>query len=177
MVRRALSRAQDFVGALAHLGELDPDESSAEVDLVEATRHAVQSLAGRAERMGVSLSVKEQGPALGRTAPRAVAVLLRELISQAIAASPRGAAVTVTVDPAELDHGPRVTVDDAGTPLPATARRALVGLGIEPGTHGRSTSVPLYVANEIAMWRGASFELGDAPAGGLRATVTFARAI
>lgn len=176
-VRRALSRAQDFVGALAHLGELDPDEGSAEVDLVEATRHAVQALAGRAERMGVSLQVREEGVAIGRTAPRAVAVLLRELISQAIAASPRGAEVVVTVEPPRLEMGPRVTVDDAGAPIPASARRAFVGLGIEPGTHGRPTSVPLYVANEIATWRGSAFELSDAPAGGLRAIVTFTRAL
>jgi len=144
---------------------------------VEAVRHAAQSLAGRAERLGVTVTVKESGPAIGRTAPRAAAVLLRELLSQAIAASPRGAEVTILVEPAALDHGPRVTVDDAGAPLPASARRAMVGLGIEPGTHGRSTSVPLYVVNEIATWRGASFELADAEAGGLRAIVTFARAL
>ena len=65
-------------------------------------------------------------------------------------------------------------VDDAGTPLPASARRAFVNLELEPGTFGRSTSVPLYVASEIAAWQGAVLDLADAPAGGVRVVVTYA---
>jgi hypothetical protein len=79
--------------------------------------------------------------------------------------------ITVASGP---EHGPRVTVDDAGTPLPANARRPFVNLELEPGTFGRSTSVPLYVASEIAAWQGAVLELADAPAGGVRVTVTYA---
>jgi len=206
MVRRALARAQDFVGGLAHLGELDPEEVQTEVDLVETARSVVSALSGRADRYGVLLQVITQidgvSPPVSyqrgrddldrqggerapiserraeelavRTAPRGASVLLRELIGQAIAASPRGAAVTIAVAHDEIE-GARVTVDDAGAPLPANARRALVGLEIEPGTHGRGTSVPLYVANEIAGWLGLALELSDAEAGGLRVIVTFPR--
>ncbi|WP_394821056.1 sensor histidine kinase [Pendulispora albinea] len=204
MVRRALARAQDFVGALAHLGELDPEEPQVDVDLVETVRTVVAGLAGRADRYGVVLQVnarvegvlppasRERGrddsdraplsergrgeeiPV--RTAPRALAVLVRELVGQAIASSPRGATVSISMRGDGDEPGAaRLTVDDAGTPLPASARRALVGLDIEPGTHGRGTSVPLYVANEVANWLGLSMELADAEAGGLRVVVTFAR--
>jgi hypothetical protein len=84
--------------------------------------------------------------------------------------------VTVTID-AVGDLFPRVTVDDAGAPLPSSARRAFVALQVEPGTYGRPTSLPFYVANEIASWQGATLELGDAPAGGVRVAVTFPRAM
>ena len=200
MVRRALSRAQDFVGALAHLGDLDPEEAQIDVDLMDTARTVAASLSGRADRGGVVLQVAFEGSSpplsqdrqrdseraplsergradevLVRTAPRALGVLVRELLGQAIASSPRGASITVGVRLDETE-GARLTVDDAGAPLPAAARRAFVGLEIEPGTHGRGTSVPLYVANEIANWLGVSLELADAEAGGLRVIVTFPRA-
>lgn len=171
-VRRALARAQDFVGALAHLGGLDPEESTSDVDLAEAARTTAATFSGRAERGEVKITVAGESTLVVRTAPRAVAVLLREIVAQAIAASPRGAEVTITVEDV-AGHGPRLTVDDGGAPLPGPARRAFIGLQLEPGTYGRPTSVPLYVASEIASWRGATLELADAPAGGLRVTVTF----
>ena len=53
------------------------------------------------------------------------------------------------------DLGTRVTIDDTGPALPAGARRALLTLELDPGTHGRPSAVPLYVASEIALWQGA----------------------
>jgi hypothetical protein len=75
----------------------------------------------------------------------------------------------------EAERGPSVVVDDAGPPLPSAARRPFVGLETEPGTYGRPTSLPLYVAAALASWQGATFELDDAPTGGLRVRVTFSR--
>jgi two-component system, OmpR family, sensor kinase len=172
-VRRALSRAQDFVGALASLGGLDPGEPSTEIDLLEAARSTATTLAGRAEKGGVSIRIVGETPVVARTGARGAAILFRELVEQAIASSPRESEVLITVATGP-DHGPRVTVDDAGTPLPASARRAFVNLELEPGTYGRSTSVPLYVASEIAAWQSAVLELADAPAGGVRVSVTYA---
>jgi hypothetical protein len=92
--------------------------------------------------------------------------LIRELIAYAIAATPRGSGVLVNVIANESNdaaHGARVVVDDAGTLLPAAARNALVGLEVEPGTFGRPSSVPLFLAAEMAAAQGAQLELGDAP--------------
>jgi hypothetical protein len=136
-------------------------------------------------------------PALARAAPRAAGVLIRELVSHAIVATPRESAVTVTVmarsgsTSARPDArlGARVVVDDGGTILPAAARRALLSLEVEPGTFGRPSSVALFVAAEIAAAQGASFEIADSPvegpdpdkpgdqpgAGGVRVSVTFPR--
>ncbi len=171
-VRRSLGRAQEFVGALASVGEVDPSEMPTDIDLVEATRHAVATLSGRAERSGVSVKIGGDRDVTVRAAPRATAVLLRELIAQAIAASPPASEVHVglTMGPAA-----RVTIDDAGPSLPTAARRGFAGLDIEPGTYGRSTSVPLFIAGEIAAWQGIAFELADPPTGGLRVQLTFPR--
>jgi hypothetical protein len=115
--------------------------------------------------------------------------LVRQLIGQGIAASKRGGKVVVTLTPRgtgkgeEEALGTRLTVDDEGPALPGPARRAFLGLELDPGTYGRPSSIPLYVAAEIAAWQGALLELGDAPVagasagggGGLRVIVTFPR--
>ena len=64
--------------------------------------------------------------------------------------------------------------------MPATARRSLLALEVEPGTFGRPSGVGLFVAAEIAAAQGALLEIGDAPVqdghgGGVRVTVTFPR--
>jgi len=181
-MRRRLVSVQDFLSGLAAVGELDPSEPSIDLDVVDLARTAVRGLGARVERFGVDVDIDAPSgaPAMTRAAPRGVAVLLREIISQAIAATSRDGRVKVTVTPQTATLGMRIMVDDAGPALPASARRALLGLELDPGTFGRPTAVPLYVAAEIASWQGGLLELGDAPiengvGGGLRVTVTFPR--
>jgi two-component system OmpR family sensor kinase len=182
-MRRKLLAVQDFVAELAAVGECDAHEATRESALVEIVRGEVRGLAGRAARTGVDVRVDtvpagDPTPALARVGPRAVAVLARELVSHAIAASSRGSTVVVTVQAPAAGLGARLTVDDSGTILPAAARRALVGLEVEPGTFGRPNSVALFVAAEIATAQGALLEVSDAPVGeagggGVRVVVTF----
>jgi signal transduction histidine kinase len=174
-VRRGLVRAQDFVGMLATVGELDPNEANGTVELVEAAREAAQTMSGRAARGEVTVRVEAEGPIYVRAAPRATDVLLRELVGHAIAASPRGTEVVLRVESRAPSAGAVVHIDDAGATVPAAAHRALVELEIEPGTYGRPSAVPLYVASEIAVWQNVSLELGDAPGAGVRATISFRR--
>jgi signal transduction histidine kinase len=182
-MRRRLVSVQDFLAALAAVGELDPGEPSIEIDLVELAKTVVRGLDARIERQGVEVDVEGPSSARGamvRAAPRAVAVLLRELASQAIGATTRAGRVRIAITERTQNLGARITVDDSGPALPASARRALLGLELDPGTYGRSSAVPLYVAAEIAAWQGGLLELGDAPVagsagGGLRVTVTFPR--
>ena len=68
-----------------------------------------------------------------------------------------------------------VHIDDAGPRVPAAMARSLVELDIEPGTFGRPSAVPLYVASEIAVWQNVGLEIADAPSAGLRVTVSFHR--
>jgi signal transduction histidine kinase len=176
-IRRKLLAVQEFVAELAAVGETDPHEPQREVDLAEIVQAEVKALEPRAARAGVEVRVRRvpaDAPALARAAPRAAGVLVRELVSHAIVATPRQSAVTVTVmapasarggSSGRLDDrlGARIVVDDAGTILPAGARRALLSLEVEPGTFGRPSSVALFVAAEIASAQGAHFEIADSP--------------
>jgi signal transduction histidine kinase len=179
-IRRRLSHVQDFLAGLAAIGELDTSELPGEVEFCEIARQAARGLALRAERAEVTIKVVTvpEGPdthAFGRAAPHAAAALVRELLAQGLAASPRGSTVTVKVMAASKDLGTRILVDDAGAPLPASARRAFLALELDPGTYGRPSSLPLYICGEIASAQGALLELLDAESGGLRVMVTFPR--
>ncbi len=180
-MRRRLVSVQDFLSGLAAVGELDPSEPVVEIDVTDLARTAVRGLGARIERHGVDVDIQSpDAGAFTRGAPRGIAVLLREIVGQAIAATSRAGRVKITLTDRTTTLGTRITVDDSGPALPASARRALLGLELDPGTYGRPTAVPLYVAAEIAVWQGALLELGDAPiengvGGGLRVTVTFPR--
>jgi two-component system sensor histidine kinase QseC len=182
-VRRKFLVAQDFVAELATLGEGEPDEGFRAVDLLEVARGQARALEARAARAGVEVRIQtsseENGaPAVAHVGPRAASLLVRELLSHALAASTRGTAIAVTVQSAGRGPdaiGPRIVVDDTGTSLPGSARRPLLTLEVEPGTFGRPSGVALFVAAEVAMSQGALFEVTDAPAGGVRVIVTFPR--
>jgi two-component system OmpR family sensor kinase len=193
-IRRKLVAVQEIVAELAAVGESDPSEPSREIDLVEIVRAELRTLDARAHRTGVEITVRTVPDEPGarvvvHAAPRLTAILARELLAYAIAATPRGSGVVVTLVTSgagdQTGLGARMVLDDAGTILPASARRSLLALEVEPGTFGRPSSVALFVAAEMASGLGALLELGDAPAeggpggrglgGGMRCVVTFPR--
>jgi len=177
-IRSELAQVQDLVHALGTIGEIDVQELPGPMSVGEVVSHEINQLGGRASRAGVAMKLVDETQQAGgrghaRVSPRALTALVDAVLAQAIQASPRGSNVIVTVTDAE--RGPCIVVDDNGPPLPKAARRAFVGLETEPGTYGRPTSLPLYVAAALASWQGATFEVDDAPTGGLRVSVTFAR--
>jgi signal transduction histidine kinase len=181
-IRRKLLSVQDFVAELAAIGESDAGELPIATDLLAAVRNELKRFESRAARAGVDVRLvtvpdDPAAQAVARAAPSAASLLVRELVSHAIAASPRGGAVVVTVVSATPERGARITVDDSGTILPAVARDALLSLDVEPGTFGRPSTIALFVVAEIALAQGALVEIADAPAGsgGVRVSVTFPR--
>jgi len=187
-IKRRLRQVQELVAELAMIGEIDANEGMAELDLLDVCRSAARSLAPQIERRGVDVKIgalpaerlastpaAERIPV--RLSARAAALIARELLGQAVAATPKGSSVHVTVSPSSTvpgdDTGPRLTIDDAGASLPSTARRAFVAMELEPSTFGRPSTIPLFVCSELIAWQGALLELGDAPDGGLRVTVKF----
>ena len=186
-IRRRLLTLQEFVAELAVVGESDPSELQRELDLVEVVRTELRLLEARIARAGVDVrvSVVPDEPnvrAPARGSPHAVTVLVRELVSHAVAATSRGGAVRLTIyAPGSTEGlGARLVVDDSGTILPAAARKALLGLELEAGTFGRPSGIGLFVASEVAAAQGALLEVGDAPVegdsgGGVRVGVTFPR--
>jgi two-component system, OmpR family, sensor kinase len=201
-IRRRLVSVQELVSELAAVGETDALDPPRDVDLVDLARGEGRALEARALRAGVDVRVRAfpddaNVHIVSRVPPRLAAAMARELITYALSATPRGSGVVVTVQaPGEeggARHGARLVVDDAGTIMPASARRALLALDVEPGTFGRPSSVSLFIAAEMASAMGAVLELGDAvperagrggPAGdsgthavggGVRVSVTFPR--
>ena len=180
-IRHKLTMVQDFVAELAAVGEVDPQEAVRSVDIAEVVRTQVRALEARAARGDVTVRLRlipeaPAAPPAGRIAPRACAALVRAILSHAIDASPRGSTVAVSICAPDEGMGARVIVDDAGTALPAAARRALRALEFDPATFGRPSGVAPFIAAELAAGHGAWFDLGDAPAsagGGVRTTVTF----
>jgi hypothetical protein len=184
-LRRRIAHTQEVVTGLAAIGELRADEMETEVDLVELARSTAKALANMAERDEVKVNVRvspEGGHVHVRRGAKALGVLTRELIAHAIEASPRGSSVEVTIVAAEGNAAARLIVDDSGSALPASGRRAFLALETHAGAYGRPTGLPIFLAAELAACQGAMLELSDAPlkapevgASGLRIAVTFAK--
>jgi two-component system, OmpR family, sensor kinase len=178
-VRRRVSHTLEIVSALASIGELRAGELDTEVELGELVKTTVKSLAPLAERDGVNVVVRtapEGARPYVRRGSKAIGALVRELVGHAIEASPRDAHVDVTLNDGDGTSGPRLVVDDAGSPLPASGRRSFLTLETHAGAYGRPSGLPIFLAAELAACQGATLELSDAPStGGLRVTVTFSK--
>ena len=186
-LRRRLSHAQELVASLRSIGSLPAQELATEVDLVEVAKTAARDGNGFGERNQVKVIVKAADDAriYARCGPKAIAALARELVAHAVAASPKGAVVEISVGGDAA--GARLVVDDAGSPLPASGRRAFLALETHAGQYARPSGLPIFMAAELAACLGARLELSDAPAreaaagatgpagGGLRVAVTLPR--
>ncbi len=183
-IRRRVAHTTEVVTGLAAIGALRADEMETEIDLGELARSTVKSLANMAERDEVKVTVNvtpEGGRAQVRRGAKALGVLAREIVAHAIEASPRGSNVEITVVAPEGNSGARFIVDDSGSALPASGRRAFLTLETHAGSYGRPSGLPIFLAAELAACQGAMLELSDAPIkapdigpGGLRVAITFA---
>lgn len=179
-IQRRLMQVQDFVAELGLVGDLDPGEAHLDIDLGEVLRNAIRSASLRAERLGVHVALDAPGGEARLTvqaAPRAVDVLVRQLLAHAIVATPRGRAVQVTVRPrlGREGEGAELVFDDAGPSVPEADRRAYMALEVAPSTFGRPSSLALHLAASIADCLDATVTLDAAPRGGVRVIVTFDR--
>lgn len=174
-LRHRIQHAKDITASLASIGALDGGELPAEIDLAEAVQRAVSEVAGSAERGSVRVEIKPEREGLRvRGGERAIAALVKELVSHAIVATPSGGSVEIAVTEGDV-FGPRLVIDDGGQPLPASARRAFLALETHAGAYGRPSALPIFMAAEIAAHQGAALSLDDAPRGGVRVVVTFAQ--
>ena len=103
----------------------------------------------------------------------ALTVLVHALLDHAIVASPPGSQVNVQLsdDPA----GIAIVFDDAGPPLPPTAKSGILSREFEAIVQGRTTGVPLISATAIAAHLGLPLDMEDGPHGGGRLRLTLPR--
>ena len=100
-----------------------------------------------------------------------LALLVRNLVDNALRYSPTGAQVRLTL--AEAPGGPLLTVDDSGAGIAPAERetvfeRFVRGAGAQ---HAAGSGLGLAIVRAIARRHGATVTLGESPMGGLRVSV------
>lgn len=154
-VRQEAEHARRVVQGL--LGFARPGQEPPEaLDLADLAREAVDRATPAAELRDVSLRL-EARPTTRTAPPSAVRQILDNLLRNAIASSPTGAAITVVVDG-------DVEVRDRGPGIPAEIRSRLY----EPFVTGRAegTGLGLAVCQRIARALGGRIEHMDRDGGG-----------
>jgi len=155
------------------------------VPLADLVRQAVQELAPAARQRGVDLGLlplpADAGQAVVAGHAQALAILLRNLLDNAIKYTPEGGRVDVALQAAP--EALTLLVDDSGPGIdPAERERVLQRF--HRGTQAQGTGqnvtgsgLGLAIADSIARLHGTRLVLGDAPElGGLRVAVSLARA-
>ena len=144
-----------------------------EVDLVEIARGAARdgNVFGERNQVKVIVKAPEGHRLYVRCGTKVVAALARELVAHAVAASPKNAVVEISVadDPA----GPRLVVDDAGSPLPASGRRSFLALETHAGQYA-CVGARLELS-DAPLREGEGATAGGPAGGGLRVAVTFSK--
>jgi len=169
-------RATHLVQQLLTLARLDPDQRDSgteSCDLQDLARAAVAELAPYALSRKVEIDLAE-GAAVELTGNAGlIAILLRNLIDNAVRYSPEGGSVHVR---AAADGGvATLTVADQGPGIPAD-ERSKVGQRFYRilGTEEFGSGLGLSIVKRIAELHGASLSLGDGGQGkGLSAVVSF----
>jgi two-component system OmpR family sensor kinase len=178
-LERGVDRTTHLVAQLLTLARLEPGAEASlrreRVDLRDVVAQVVAERAPGAAQRGVDLGIVGDAacPVVGD--PSALAVLVANLVDNAIRHTPSGGSVDTRLDCA----GERATliVEDTGPGIPddeigRVFDRFFRGHGAGAGGSG----LGLAIVKRIADANGASIELANRPEGGLRATARFAGA-
>jgi two-component system OmpR family sensor kinase len=175
---RGLSRATHLVEQLLTLAQQEPSADSpphAACDLAEIARDAVASRAVIAAERGIDLGLEHAEPAMVRGDPAALAILLGNLVDNALRHTPNGGVVDVGTRRAGREAVLEVSDSGPGIP-PAERGRVFDRFYRLPGSHGTGSGLGLAIVKRIADAHAAVGELGDRDGGGLRVKVTFGEA-
>ena len=106
--------------------------------------------------------------------PAALAVLVRNLVDNALRYTPAGGQVRLTLS--SPPTGPLLTVDDNGPGIPEAERERVFERFVRgaAAADAAGSGLGLAIVRSIAQRHGASVVLGESPLGGLRVAVQFA---
>ncbi len=172
-VGRHVTGASEVVADLARLGSCPVGELPRPVDLADLVREAVQSERSRAARHDITFTVDVPDSAEDTVEVGALGVLFQVLLDHAIEASPGGS--TVTIELKEAPTAFHLTVDDAGAPLPPSARGSVLSRDFDAMAHGRPQGLALIAASTIASHLRLVLDLEEAPRGGTRVRLVMPR--
>lgn len=168
-------RATHLVEQLLTLARLEPEtlKHHERCDLHALAVRAVAELAPAAIDKDIDLQLTEGKALRVPGEPALLAILLRNLIDNAIRYSPRHSVVRVMV--ANTGDGAELTVIDQGPGIPAESRVLIWERFYRVlGTGEAGSGLGLSIAKRIADLHGATISLSEGDAGqGLRVSVTF----
>ncbi|EKE74925.1 ATP-binding protein [Gallaecimonas xiamenensis] len=172
--RNGIARLAHLVGQLLTLARLEGGKQLPKIERVSLAQVAkgllaeMYPLAARRDQQ-LALNVDTDWQLEGDRA--LLAVMVRNLVDNALRYGPEGCEVSIGIGE---DH---LWVDDAGPGIPQDQREACLArfhrLGADTNTEG--AGLGLAIVGEVARRHGLELELGDSPAGGLRATIKKAR--
>jgi two-component system OmpR family sensor kinase len=178
-LRAGLTRTVHVARQLLVLARQDPDleqPASAPVDVAELARQVIQTQVSVAELRGIAMELHAPAPVMVTGTSDAFAVLLSNLVDNALKYTPAGGRVQVTVvgDNSQC----RIVVEDSGPGIPPEEHQRIFDRFYRrPGTGALGSGLGLAIVKDIADRHRATIELRTAPLlGGLYIQVTFATA-
>lgn len=168
-----VDRATHMVQQLLDLARLDPQantEPLAAVDLCALARATVADFSVQAEAAGIDLGLGACAAATVAGRPRALRVLLNNLVDNALRHCPPGSRVDVEAQ----RHGQTTVliVRDNGPGIPAAERERVFDRFYRlPGAAAPGSGLGLAIVREIAHQHGGRVLLSETPGGGLTVRV------
>lgn len=175
-IERGVDRATHLVAQLLTLARIDPEAASSRYERVDLTRLAagvMAELAPAALDKHIEMTLGEQDRGVVRGDAAALAILLRNLLDNAIRYTPPGGHVAVETH--TLAHAVRLCVSDTGPGIPPGQReRAFDRFYRLPGTPDSGCGLGLSIVRRIAELHSARIALVS-PEGesGLRVEIDF----
>lgn len=164
-VVQASDRATHLLGQLLTMARLDNDAMTSNFvtcDLRKIAVGVIAEITPQALEERVEVMLDEGSSAWVRGEPALLAVLLRNLIDNAIRYSPVETFVAVTIKP--VDGGVRLTVSDQGPGIPEDERERVLSRFTRLGGNAiPGSGLGLSIALRIAQIHGATLVLQDGP--------------
>jgi len=170
-----LQRAARLVEQLLALARVEPGEREAavEVPLDDVVREVVVEALPQADARRIDLGIGRLDSASVLGHREALAILVRNLVDNAVRHTPEGGVVDVTLE--KDAHHVRLRVADSGPGIaPRERERVFDRFYRVPGTSAVGSGLGLAIVRTIATQHGAQVSLGSAPEDrGLLVTVDF----
>jgi two-component system OmpR family sensor kinase/two-component system sensor histidine kinase QseC len=174
----AVDRAIHLVEQLLTLARNEPRACGDELIPIALDAAAADAIADNhalAQARGIDLRLQAMPGCLVRGDREALRVLVRNLVDNGVRYTPAGGWVQVRVHPA--GGATLLEVVDSGPGIPAAEReRAFDRFHRRASAPEGGSGLGLAIVRAIAERHGAGVQLGDAPGGGLLASVSFPRA-
>ncbi|HFD92716.1 MAG TPA: two-component sensor histidine kinase [Gammaproteobacteria bacterium] len=174
---QGVDRATHLVQQLLTLARLDPDTAyvdKREVDLCTLARETLAELSAAAQAKNIEMSLDPACHGRVRGNHDALAILLRNLVENAIRYTPEGGTVEVRVQTRE-DQGVELSVADSGPGIPEEERPQVMERFYRSSTAQQTpgSGLGLSIVQRVVEHHKATLTLGSSTLGGLEVTVRF----